>query len=387
MTSGAGASASPAWPPTNAPTAFVPELPSPAYILSRVRASTVAVLVLLPVLFLASYARLLRSGLPLSRLINPGVVGLVAASTLALAALLVPRIGRPTVVAGANWVAGRTLFASGWQMVPLGTADRYSRRDVRSRSRTNTVLTIAAPDDKRVSLTFRLGDPALGEVLQALQATGARLEPTARTPRSRQRALIATVVILVVFSLPVVYLEVGPLRLLPRPLAGAFSWSGCRAALAAEGDRPTSTTRFVTNPLPAGGDSWHFLGSQRLDAAQYAQRTANPSDRLVHLTRDGLLTADQSYLQDSQGHVVAFEWLRFATPAGALSYDRYVNRAVCEREYGRHGPRATEVRFFFGRRALARWVAGSSVQEIVQTATRPFATKAEVYAVAASLGG
>ena len=374
------------WPPTGAATVFVPDLPSPAYVLSRVRASAVIALVLLPVLFLAGYARLLRGGLPVSRLINPGVLGVVVLATLALGAWLVPRIGRPTVVAGVDWVAGRTVFSGHWRMVPLGTADRYSRRDVRSRSRTTTVLSIAAPSGQHVSLTFPLGDAGLGELLQALQATGAREEPSGRAAQSRRRVAMAAVAFIVVFALPAVYLEVGPLRLLPRPIAGAFSWSGCRATLAAEGDHPTPQTTFVTNPLPAGGDNWHLIGEERLTAAEFAQRTENPRARLAHLTSDGLVAADQVYLRDSLGHTVAFESLRFATPGGALSYDRYVNRAVCEREYGRHGPRPTEVRFFRDRSALARWVAGSAVQEVVQTSVGPFATKAEVYAVAGSLG-
>jgi hypothetical protein len=377
-----------AWPPTDAPTAFVPELPSPAFVLSRVRASAVVALVALPVVFMGTYGRLFRNGLPISRLINPGVIGVVAVTTVALAAILGPRVGRPSVVAGADWVAGRGLFGGRWRMVPLGQADRFSRRVVRSRSRTNTVLTIAGPAGQRVGLTFALGDPALDEVLAALHATGAREEPmAARGGKSRTWVVAVSALLIAVFSLPAVYLEAGPLRLLPRSVAGAFSWSGCRAALAAETDHPTSAPSFVTNPLSADGVGWRLLGEQRLDAAQFAQRTEHPADRLTHLQADGFLTADQAYLTDPRGHVVAFTTLRFAEAGGALAYDRYVNRAVCEHEYGRHGPRPTEVRLFHGKGALARWVAGNALDEVEQTRSRPFATKAEIYAVAAAIGG
>lgn len=382
MTDGGPALPPPAWPPPNAPTVFVPGLPSPAYVVSRARTSAVVLVVLLPVLFTTAYARLFRNGLPISRLINPGVIGTVIVATVVLAVLLGPRAGQPTVVAGADWIAGRGLFSRRWRMVPLAHADRYSRRDVRSRSRTNTLVSIVGPAGQLVTLTFPAGDPALDEVLAALRATGAQLQP--KTGNGWRVAVVATVLVLL-FALPVVYFEIGPLRLLPRPIAGEFTWSGCRASLAAETDRPSSTTTFLVNPIVADGVPWRLQFEQRLDATTFAQRTENPQDRLTHLQRNGFLEADQAYLVDPQGHVMLFEALRFASPAGALAYDHYVNRAVCEHEYGAHGPRPTEVRLFRGSGALARWVAGSSIDEVTRTSSRLSANKAQIYAVAAAL--
>jgi len=376
--------AAPAWPPPDAPIEFVPDLPSPAYVVSRVRLSAVILVVLLPVFLTVSYARLFRNGLPISRLVNPGVIGVVVVATAVLAARLGPRVGRPTVVAGADWVAGCGLFSRRWRRVPLAQADRFSCRVVRTRSSTKSVLTIGGPAGERVVLSFPPGDRALAELVDALRAAGAREE---RVKPSRRQVIGIALLLVVIFSLPVVYFEVGPLRLLPRPVAGLFTWSGCRATLAAEDDKPTPTVSFVTNPLLVGGVPWRFLGEQRLDAATFARHTEHPADRLAHLQRDGFLTAEEAYLADPGNHVVAFETLHFATPHGALAYDRYVNRAVCEHEYGSHGPLPTEVRMFRGDVALARWVAGSSVDEVTRTGSRPVPTKAQVYAVAAALGG
>lgn len=380
--------APPAWPPPHADSVFVPGLPSPAFVVSRLSYPVAVTIIGLPILLYGAYFRLLRAGVPLSRLVNPGVIGVVAVTVIALAVVLGPRAGQPTVLGGPDWVAGRGLFSRAWRMVPLAQADRFSSRTVRTRSGSRILVTIVGPAGNRVSLSFPATDPGAGEVLAALRTTGAHEVPrTELRLASRARATVVTTAIVAFAVLPMVYLELGPLRVLPRAVAGQFTWSGCRAALAAEDDRPATATTFVTNPLVAGGEPWRLLGESQLDAAEFAQHTENPTDRLAHLRHDAFVRADQAFLQDPAGHVVAYVALRFATPAGALAYDRYVNRAVCEHEYGRHGPRSTEVRMFHGTSALVRWVTGSTVNEVVQTPSHPFATRAAVYAVAQTLVG
>jgi hypothetical protein len=188
-------------------------------------------------------------------------------------------------------------------------------------------------------------------------------------------------------GLPIGYLLVGPLRLLPPSVAGAFTWGGCRASLAAEGRPAEPGAPYVTAALPAAGETWHLLTTRQLDASAVAQDTQDPAQRMAHLQEDHFLRADEAYLQDGAGAVVDVELLRFTTQEGARAYDAYVNRAVCEDGWsGRSGPRATEVRLHRGTAAVDRWLGGESLIEVSQTGSTPFPTPQQVDAVAAALG-
>lgn len=383
-----GVAAAPAWPPPGSRLSSDPELPGPAYVVSRVGSRQVVPLLFLPPMFYLTMFRLGRAGVPLSRLVNPGVVSVLVVIELGLAGWGLARHGRSTVVGTSDWVAVRRTFGRRWRQQTFVTVARFSRRPLsRPASGRMTVVTITGPEGGRVSVALGNQDPALEGLVGRLRSVGAvEVDPRALPSTSRGATWAVVALILAGVSMPMAYFLVGPLRLLPRPVAGAFTWSGCRASSAVERERPEIGTPYVTASLRAAAQTWRLVTTRPETAATYAQHTQHPAERLAQLQRDGFLTASDAYLQSPAGAVVAVEMLRFSTQAGAQSYDSYVNRAVCEADWqGRSGPRPTEVYLHRGRAALARWVVGDTLLEVGQTNSTPFATPLEVQAIAAAL--
>lgn len=378
-----GVGAAPSWPPSGSILSSDPELPGPAYVVSRVGARQVVPLLLVPPMLYLVMFRLGRSGVPLSRLVNPGVVGVLVAVELGLASWGVARRGRPTVAGTSDWIAVRRTFGRRWRQQPFATVSRFSRRPLsRPGSGPMTVVTMTGPEGGGVHVALANEDPALEGLVGRLRSVGAvEADPKALPLISRRATWAAVALILAAVAVPMTYFLVGPLRLLPRSVAGAFTWSGCRASLAVEHERPEAGTPYVTASLQAAGVTWRLVTTRPENAATYAQHTQHPEARLAQLQRDGFLAASDAYLQNPAGAVVAVEMLRFSTHAGARSYDSYVNRAVCEADWhGRSGTRPTEVYLHRRRAALARWVVGDTLLEVGQTNSTPFATPLEVQA-------
>jgi hypothetical protein len=339
-----------------------------------------------PPLYLVLF-RLGGSGVPTSRLVNPGILGLVAALEVVMAALCRARCGRPTVVGMTDWVAVRRTFAREWRHVSFATVSRFSSRIVSRPGRgLMAMVTMADREDRRVYLTLGVAEPALAALLARLRSAGAvEVHRRELSPMSRRHNVGVVVLILGGVALPVIFLVLGPLRLLPPSIAGAFTWSGCRASLAVEGKQPSGTP-YLTASLRAAGESWRLVTTRQENASTFAQHTGDPKARLAHLQNAGFLVAYHAYLQGADGAMADVETLRFSTPEGAQAYDAYVNRAVCEDDWQGHaGPRPTEVYLHRGRAAFVRWIGGDSILEISQTDSTPFCTPRQVEAIAAAL--
>jgi len=249
------------------------------------------------------------------------------------------------------------------------------------------VVTIADRQGRRLSLTLRYDDPALPALLGRLRDTGAQeVDRRELAPMTSRRTAVTVAAVLVAMGVLIGYLILGPLRLLPPSVAGAFTWSGCRAALAAEGKSPEGDPPLVVALKQASGSAWWLLTTRQADASTFAQRTGDPAARLAHLKADGFLVDEQTYLQNAAGAVVDVQMLRFTTPEGAQAYEAYVNRAVCEQEWqGRSGPSPTEVFLHRGKAAFVRWVGGDYLIEVGQTSSTPFSTPEQIEGIAAAL--
>jgi hypothetical protein len=385
-----GVSAAAGWPPPSSMLSSDPDLPGPAYVVSRVALRQVLPLVTTPPLLYLVLFRLGASGVPTSRLVNPGILVLLAALEVVLAALCRARYGRPTLVGTTDWVAVRSIFGREWRQQSFAAVSRFSRRIVSRPGRgLMAMVTMADREDRRVSLTLGVADPALAALLARLRSAGAvEVDRKELAPMSRRHDVGLVALILGAVALPVAFLALGPLRLLPPSMAGAFTWSGCRASLAVEDEHPQSGTPYLTASLQAAGESWRLVTTRQENASAFAQHTGDPKARLAHLQNAGFLVAYHAYLQGADGAMVDVATLRFSTPAGAQAYDTYVNRAVCEDDWqGRAGPRPTEVYLHRGRAAVVRWIAGDSIVEIGQTNSTPFCTPQQVQAIAAALPG
>jgi hypothetical protein len=248
---------------------------------------------------------------------------------------------------------------------------------------------MADREDRRVHLTLGFGDPALPALLGRLRAAGAvEVDRRQLRPMSRRHDWAVVGLVLATVLVPTGYFALGPLRLLPSSVAGAFTWSGCRASLAVEGKRPENGAPFVTTPLQAAGETWWLVTTRQENASTFAQHTQDPKARLAHLQNAGFHIAYQAYLQDAHGAMVDVETLQFSTPEGAQAYDAYVNRAVCEDDWhGRAGPRPTQVYLHRGQAAFVRWIGGDSIVEISQTNSSPLCTPRQIEAIAAALPG
>jgi hypothetical protein len=383
-------SAAASWPPASSVLASDPDLPGPAYVVSRVALRQVLPLVTTPPLLYLVLFRLGGSGVPTSRLVNPGILGLLAALEVVMAALCRARCGRPTVVGTTDWIAVRSTFGREWRQQPFATVSRVSRRIVSRPGRgLMTTVTMADREDRRVHLTLGVTDPALAALLGRLGSAGAvQVDRRELSPMSRRHDVGVVVLILGGVALPVIFLALGPLRLLPSSVAGAFTWSGCRASLAVEGKRPESGTPYMTSSLQAAGETWRLVATRQEDASTFAQHTGDPKARLAHLRNAGFLVAYHAYLQGADGAMADVKTLRFRTPEGAQAYEAYVNRAVCEDDWQGHaGPRPTEVYLHRGQAAFVRWIGGDSILEISQIDAPTFCTPRQVQAIDAALPG
>jgi hypothetical protein len=375
-----------AWPPRNAVLCSVPDLPGPAYVLARVGwRQVMSVGIISPLLYL-SMLRMVGPSVPPSRLGSPGARTVLVVLEVVPVAVSLARRGRATEVGTHDWVAVRGLFGRRWRQQSFAEVERFSSRTRQGRSSV-AVVTVADGHGRRLSLTLGYHDPALPALLARLRATGAReVDRRELAPVSRRRAGTVLVGVLAAICLPIGYLLLGPLRLLPPSIAGAFTWSGCRASLAAEGKSPERGAPYLAATIQTTGATWRLLTTRRVNASTFVQHTGDPAARLAHLQRDGFRVADRAYVQNAAGAVVDVQMLRFATAQGAEAYDTYVNRAVCEQDWkGRSGPRPTEVHLQRGKAALVRWVGGDSLIEVSQTSSTPFSTPQQVDAIAAAL--
>jgi hypothetical protein len=376
------------WPPPNAVLSSAPDLPGPAYVLSQVGWRQVVSVATMPPLLYLSLLRMAGIALPLSRLVNPGILALLIVLEVALVAAALARRGHATVVGTSDWVAVRSLFGRRWRQRSFAEVERFSSRNRTGRGRgPMAVVTTADHQGRRLSLTLTYDDPALPALLGRLRATGAaEVDRRELAPMSRRRAAVVVVVVLAAIGVPIGYLFLGPLRLLPPSVAGAFTWSGCRAALATEGKSPEAGSPYVVASMQASGSTWRLVTTRQEDAATFAQHTEDPAARLAHLKTDGFVVDYQAYVQNAAGTVVDVQMLRFRTPQGAQDYETYVNRAVCEQEWkGRSGPRPTELFLHRGRAAFVRWVGGEYVIEVGQTSSTPFSTPQQIEGIAAAL--
>jgi hypothetical protein len=376
------------WPPRDSLPSNAPDLPGPAYVISRVPwRQVVGVAVVPPLLYLPLF-RMVGSSVPLSRVMNPGLLGLLVTFEVVLVAVCLARQGRATVVGTNDWLAVRNLFDRRWRQLFFAEVECFSSRGrMRPRGGPATIVTIADREGRRVFLTLGNDDPALAALLGRLRATGARDVGTKELgPMSRRQTGVLLVVLVGVICLPIGYLAVGPLRLLPRPIAGAFTWSGCRAALAVEGGRPEGAAPYVVASMQASGETWRLVATQQTNASTYAQHTQDPAARLAHLQADGFLMDYQAFVQNAAGAVVDVQMLRFKTQEGAQAYDTYINRAVCEQDWrGRSGPRLTEVFLHRGKSGFVRWVGGEYIIQVGQARSTPFSTPQQIEAIAAAL--
>ena len=384
-----GVGAAVPWPPPDSMLSSAADLPGPAYVVSRVAwRQVLTVMMAPPLLYLALFRMVGHSAVPLSRLVNPGILGLLVVLEGALAGVCLARRGRATVVGTNDWIAVRSMLGRHWRQQFFAEVDRFSSRNRSQRGRSRmAVVTMANREGRRVSLVLDNRDPAIPALLGRLRSAGAReVDRRELAPMSRRRTGLVLAVVLGAIGLPVGYVAVGPLRLLPPSIAGTFTWSGCRASLAVEGQRPEIGTPYVAATVQATGETWRLLTTRQESAFTFVQHTQDPAARLAHLRRDGFLVAYQAYLQNATGAVVDMEMLRFTTAEGAQAYDTYVNRSVCEEGWhGRSGPRPTEVYLHQGKAALVRWIGGDSIVEVRQTDSTPFSTPQQVQSVAAAL--
>lgn len=376
------------WPPPGEPVAGARELPEPATAVYRLGIARMGFVSLLPTLLLLSCGRLLANTVPPSRLFNPGVLALLALSTVAVVASFVPARRRVMVAGGSGWMARRVVPWSRFRVVRLADVSTYSARVIATRGGRRTVLVLVDRDGEHTSVSVPVTSPCGTALAEALQAYGARQVPPRETRGGgtwRQTAAVVAV-LLAVAAVPIGYLLVGPLRLLPPGAAGWFSSSGCRAAFAAE-----RTTAAPAPPLvwqaevDVAGMPWRLHGDYRMTLDAFAASSADPAARRAHLLADGAQSADQLEYDGPGGQVLAVDEVMFATADGAMSYDRYVNRATCERFEGSSGPAPTEVRWHSGHTyGMVRWVTGHTLYDVSPALTTPRATGRDADGLAAA---
>jgi len=154
-------------PPRTSTLSSAPDLPGPAHVVARVGWRQVLPVVIMPPL---AYLALLRSGVALSRLVNPGILGLLTVLEVVIAGVCLARRGRATVVGTHDWIAARRMFGRHWRQQSFAEVERFSRRSRAQLSRGSmTVVTMADREDRRVYLTLGNQDPALPALLGPLR--------------------------------------------------------------------------------------------------------------------------------------------------------------------------------------------------------------------------
>jgi hypothetical protein len=173
--------------------------------------------------------------------------------------------------------------------------------------------------------------------------------------------------------------------LLPGRLAGAFTSSGCRAALAAEKQQGSGPAPLWRQTLQTREATWHLIDHVPATVAQVADQSADPSARLQHLTVDGATGGYQVTYLGPDGSRIAVDAITFGTPTGAVQYLHYVNRATCKRFSGTSGPAPGEVRWTSGKTyGFARWAGGTTIYDMSPVLQGREATRTEVDDLAAA---
>jgi hypothetical protein len=213
------------WPPPNSALSSAPDLPRPAYVLSLVGWRQVVSVAITPPLLYLPLLRMVGRSVPLSRLVNPGILVLLTVLEVALVAAALARRGHATLVGTNDWVAVRSLLGRRWRQLPFAEVERFSSRNRTRRGRgPMAVVTIADHEGRRLSLTLNYDDPALPALLSRLRATDAReVDRRELAPMSRRRTAVVVVVVLAAIGVPIGYVVLGPLRLLPPSVAGVFT--------------------------------------------------------------------------------------------------------------------------------------------------------------------
>jgi hypothetical protein len=374
-----------AWPPPGEQVTGAAGLPFPATALRRISLASSLFLVALPTLLSLQGARLARAGVPLSRLLNPGVAIVLVLATAAVAAAVLPAHRRLMVAGGPGWVARRSAPGAPWRVVRLADVEEFSVVRYRTRGGSYWNVALRLHDGRRTSLTLPFNDRAVDALATALAAAGAR-RAQRRAPTTLRR-LGLVLVIIAVGSTPMAMIAVGPFALLPDRLAAYFSSSGCRAAVAAAA-HPAAADASATTLLAAeqvGAATWRLRGDWPQDVTTYAAGTADPRARTRHLITDGVQDIHHVEYSGPSGAVIVVTTPSFSTSPGAADYDAYVNRAVCERYAGATGPAPGEVRLRAGRCAVDRWVNGRTLYSVAQATAGPQATPADVEGLAAAL--
>jgi hypothetical protein len=376
------------WPPPGEQVTGEAVLPMPATAVWRLPLWTSCLLVALPAIMTLQYGRLVRDGMPASRLLNPGVLGVVVLLMSAVAAFVLPARRRLLVAGGPGWVARRPTVGARWRVVRLADVTTYSVREVSTRGGRKRYVTLGERTGRRTALAFPATHPAGPALVAALQADGAR-EVAARELRTMGplRVVALTAGVLAIALVPLGLLEVGPLSLLPASVAGEFSSGGCRAALAAEGQSAAANRPVqVRATEPVGAATWRFSGDWAQSEREYAANTADPSARAAQLHRDRAVSFHHLQYAGPTGAVLVVQAVQFATPSGAADYYHYLNRAVCERFDGRAGPAPTEVRLTTSRGyEYVRWLSGTTIYDVSPATATPRATASDVEGLAAAL--
>lgn len=377
------------WPPDGDPLPRGRGLPDGAVAVQQGPIARRLLLAVLPMLLLLAYAAVVADRVPVSRVLNPGLLSLAGLAVLALA-LLVLLPGRGLQVAGgAGWVARRGLGSPAWRVVHLSSVTDVGVRRYATRSGPMVSITMIGPDGARTVLTARAREAWPASLVAALVAAGARqLDPRDLRGPGVGRVAALTAGALALAALPLLYLQAGPFQVLPDRVVGPFTSGGCRAALAAEQDPDPGAPASWSRTERVGEDTWQLTAQVELTLAEFTAHTADPSARLAHLTAAGAMRAAQLTYVGPTGARIAVDALTFATDDGARQYLQYVNRATCERFGGTAGPWPGEVRWTSGASyGLDRWASGATVYAVSPVVVGPRATRADVYGLTAAAHG
>jgi hypothetical protein len=361
-------------------------LPDGATLVYRTPLARCLLVVGAPLLLLLAYGRLLRLGLPSSRLYNPGTLTLAALAVVALALVFLPPGRRVNVAGGPGWVARRAFPLGDWRVVQLSSVRQYSVRRYATRGPRMISLRIVDADGRSWAVAAPEGQSWVMRLADAVDAQGGQqvgARPFDGVTGGRFVAIVACIILVSVLPLP--YLEAGPLRVLPGSVAGWFTSGGCRAALAAESQQGSGAALSWRQTMQTGPATWHLVDQVPATVAQVADSSADPPARLAHLRADGATGGYQLTYLGPDGARVAVDAITFGNPTGAAHYLHYVNRATCERFSGTTGPTPGEVRWTSGRSyGIARWAADATVYSVSPVLESPEATRTEVDGLAAA---
>lgn len=374
------------WPPPGEQVTGAAGLPFPATVVRRMPLVRSAFLVVLPTLLALQGSRLGRAGVPLSRLLNPGVAVVLVLTTALVAWAVLPARRRLTVAGGPGWVARRTFPGGPWRVVRLADVDEFSASRYRTRGGSYWSVTLRLRDGSQTSLTLPFEDRAADALATALTAVGGRRTPPLRSGATLLRRLGLVLAIIAVGAAPMALVAIGPYALLPDRVAVYFSSSGCRAAAAAAHHAPAASPGVTLLAAEqVGRATWQFRGDWPQDVPTYAAGTADPAARQQRLVTDGVQDIHHVQYSGPTGAVIVVTTLSFSTVAGAADYDAYVNRAVCEGYAGTAGPAPHEVRLRAGRCAVDRWLSGRTIYSLAQATAGPQASPDDVESLAVAL--